>query len=317
MSNFLNLNLDGKINTSFLFKHIIFSFFWILGLLLFLFRLDILFIDKLPPSPSWIRTSIPIFYFILLTCSLLFFKWYYILSFIFYPMLLLFWFIPKAILSTGKVYWFFNYLSSLLLKFYYYKQTLIHLCLIILSSLLFCFFSNNWVRWEAIAVSLYFYSRYVYKVIRKAFKSPTLFGTDIEEKIREFIKKNRPADSIIIKSYVNQKDDEKLGLIEKREKQIKRSVLANVAIEHISSKLNGFKRKQSYVISLILGAFIFMTISILFFWFQNFQLYKIDSKNFAYNGTFPQFDFLYYTLKTITFGDIELVKPITFTYIIV
>ena len=80
-------------------------------------------------------------------------------------------------------------------------------------------------------------------------------------------------------------------------------------IELLSKRLNGYRGRQAYLISWLFGAFMFLLSSIIFFWFINFQLYKIDSTNFQYIGTFPSFDFLYYTLKTITFGDIELVKP--------
>ena len=140
---------------------------------------------------------------------------------------------------------------------------------------------------------------------------PSLFGESVEERVKQFIENKAPAKSLVISSFIVQKEDEKLALEERREKQIRRTVLANYALELLSKRLNGYRGRQAYIVSWIFGALVFLFSSILFFWFLNFQLYKIDSTNFTYSGQYPIFDFLYYTLKTITYGDIDLVKPIS------
>src|SRR5687767_6523996 len=104
MSTFLNFDLEGKINSKFFFKHILFSIYWIVGILLFIFRIDVVLIDKYASSLGWLKMAIPTVYFICLFASLWLMKWYYILVFLFYPFLLIAWFIPKAILSKGKIY---------------------------------------------------------------------------------------------------------------------------------------------------------------------------------------------------------------------
>ena len=147
--------------------------------------------------------------------------------------------------------------------------------------------------------------------LKKAFKLPALFGGKIEEKIKQFIENNTPEKSWIITSFVIQKNDEKLELEVRREKQIRRTVLANYALELLGKRLNGFHGRQAYIVSWIFGAIVFLFSSIIFFWFLNFQLYKIDGTNFLYNGRYPTFDFLYFTLKTITYSDIDLIKPIS------
>lgn len=63
MPSFLNLSLDKKIHTNFLFKHILFSAFWVVGILLFIFRIDILIIEKYSDSLKWLKVSIPTIYF--------------------------------------------------------------------------------------------------------------------------------------------------------------------------------------------------------------------------------------------------------------
>jgi hypothetical protein len=46
MSTFLNLDFDRKIKTAFLGYHLMFCFLWILGVLLFVFRIDLWLKEK-------------------------------------------------------------------------------------------------------------------------------------------------------------------------------------------------------------------------------------------------------------------------------
>lgn len=311
MSTFLNISLDRKIETTFFFKHLFFSFFWLSGILLFVFRIDILLTEEYSDSLKWLQISVPTIYLLLLIIYLFFVKWYYKIAFFLYPFLMIFWFLPKTILSIGKVYLFGNYLNSLFSKLSNLKLLAFNTFFFVFSFIFLIVINANWTRWLAIICISYFYIVYIYNFLKKAFKSPTLFGAEIEESIQKLINNKNPQDSVVIKSFIVQKDDEKLEEHIRKEKRIKRTLMANYAIELLSKRLNGYRGRQAYLVSWIFGALIFLTYSIIFFWFLNFQLLKIDHSNFLYNGTLPSFDFLYYTLKTITFGDIELIKPLS------
>lgn len=311
MGSFLNINLDGKIDTNFFIKHILFSFFWILGILIFIFRIDLLINNEYSSSLNWLHVSIPTLYFLLLIIYFFFIKWYYIVAFIFYPILMFFWFLPKTILSVGKVYLLGTYLNWIFSKFSNFKLFIFNIFFFLFSFIFFITINENWTRWLFIICLSYFYLLYLYKFLIKSFKKPTLFGADIDEVFSKLINDKSPENSLVIKSYIIQKEDEKLEEYLLKEVRIKRMILANYAIELLSNRLNGYKGQQAYIISWIFGALIFFLSSIIFFWFLNFQLYKIDHTNFNYTGTSTSFDFLYYTIKTITFGDIELIKPIS------
>lgn len=311
MPSFLNANLNKKIYSKFLFKHILFSAFWTIGILIFIFRLDVIIIDNIGENFNWLKVAIPTIYLFLLILSFFFLKWYYILAFFLYPILMTFWFIPKTVLSIGKVYLFGSYLSSILSRLARFKLFLLNSFLFVFSAIFLLTINSNWVRWFSIVVASYFYLSYIFMFLKKAFKLPALFGGKIEEKIKQFIENNTPEKSWIITSFVIQKNDEKLELEVRREKQIRRTVLANYALELLGKRLNGFHGRQAYIVSWIFGAIVFLFSSIIFFWFLNFQLYKIDGTNFLYNGRYPTFDFLYFTLKTITYSDIDLIKPIS------
>lgn len=311
MSTFLNIRLDNKLPLKFLYKHILFSFLWTVGILIFVFRVDVIVMDAYAQNLRWLKISLPTIFFVLLIITFFFLKWYYILVLFLYPFLMIFWFIPKTVLSIGKVYLFGSYLNSIFSRLTNIKLFIFNTFLFFFVLILLLTINRAWVRWMSITAGSYFYALYLLRFLKKAFKVPSLFGEVIEERVKKFIENRAPENSLVISSFVVQKEDEKLALEERKEKQIRRTILANYAIGLLSKRLNGYRGRQAYIISWLFGASVFLFSSILFFWFLNFQLYRIDNTNFTYTGHYPAFDFLYYTLKTITYGDIELVKPVS------
>jgi hypothetical protein len=311
MSTFLNINLDSKINSNFFFKHLLFSIFWIAGILIFIFRIDIAIMENYSESLTWLKISIPTIYFFLLIFYFFFIKWYYIVAFFLYPFLTIFWFIPKTVLSVGKIYMFGNYFNAIFSSLTNFKLFVFNIFFFTFSFIIFFTIGDIWTRWLAIVCLSYFFLVYIYKFLKKSFQQPTLFGEKIEESIRNFISTNSIENSLVIKSFIIQKEDEKLEELDRTEKQIRRTLLATYAIDLIKERLNSYRGRQAYLVSWFFGAIVFFIYSVIFFWFLNLQLYRINNLNFSYQGNFPSFDFLYYTLKTITFGDIELIKPIS------
>lgn len=309
MSTFLNLDFSNKIELKFFWKHLLFSFLWLLGISLVMFRLDIYLLNQFGKSFDWLRYGIPIFYFVVLSLTFIFFKWYYIIAFLVYPILVFFWFLPKTVLSRGKIYLFGSYVNSVYKKFKYYKFTLFKFFLFTISVIIFLTVPYVWSRWLMIIVITFFYLNYVIKFIATTFRPPTLFGSALEKAFIDSIKNTPKTNKSWLVTYVNQQGDEKLDVIVKKEKQLTRLIWANYTLNLIKENINGFKGKQAFVISWIFESSLFLLYSIAFFWFVNIQVYKIDSSNFIYHGSFINFDFLYYTLKTMTFGDIELIKP--------
>src|SRR4029453_19191870 len=112
-------------------------------------------------------------------------------------------------------------------------------------------------------------------------------------------------------TFVKQKEDEKFDAIVKRERQLTRLIMANYTLELVSKNINGFRGRQAFLINWAFESGIFLLFSILFFTFVNIQLYHLSALNFSYSGHHVNFDFFYYTLKKMTFGDIELIKPLT------
>src|SRR4030095_15430226 len=163
MGTFLNLDISGKIELKFLWKHIWFSILWILGLLLVIFRIDIFLLEDLDKSYNWLRVLLPTVYVILFIVTLVLVKWYYKFALLFYPILLLFWFIPKTVLSKGKIYIFGSYVNWVYTKIKNYKLTIAHLLLLVVTILLFLTIHASWVKWLFLIILSYLYLRFVLK----------------------------------------------------------------------------------------------------------------------------------------------------------
>lgn len=311
MSSFLNLDLDKNIKFNLLSKHIIFGLFWVIGISIIIFRVDTYFLGFFEENLKWIGKNIMLTYFISLTIYFFCTKWYYFIALLFYPILLIFWFIPKTVLSIGKIYLLGNYIESIYSKLSNLKVFAFNFFFFLIS--LIILFSNQeiWARWIFICCISYFYLVFAFRFIKKSFKQPTIFGHNLESTFEALNSSRKSNNSVIINSLVIQKDDSKLGIELRRNKQIKRAIMTKYASELFASKLNSYQGKQAYIVSWIYGSFVFLVYSLIFFSLLNFQLHFIDANNFEYTGTHPQFDFFYYTLKTITFGDIEIIKPIS------
>jgi hypothetical protein len=311
MSSFLNLDLDKNIKFNLLSKHIIFGLFWIIGISIIIFRMDTYLLDFYKGNLKWIGKNIMLMYFISLTIYFFYTKWYYFVALLFYPILLVFWFIPKTVLSIGKIYLLGNYIESIYSKLSNLKVFAFNFFFFLIS--LIILFSNQevWARWIFICCISYFYLVFVFRFIKKSFKQPTIFGHNLESTFEVLNDSRKSNNSVIINSLVIQKDDSKLSIELRRTKQIKRAIMTKYASELFASKLNSYQGRQAYIVSWVYGAFVFLVYSLIFFSLLNFQLHFIDSNNFEYTGTHPQFDFFYYTLKTITFGEIEIIKPMS------
>lgn len=309
MSTFLNINLDRKFNLNFAIKHFFFTTFWLLAICVFIFRIDEILLHNTQFEKY--GSYVPLVYIILLLVFLLFNKWYFILAFFIYPVLLIFWFIPKSILSVGKIYMFGNYINSVISWFYNIKFSIFNLIALIFTFFVFFVFKSTPAIIFVMCSISYFYFKYLFHLIIKAFRQPSIFGNSLEETIKSLINRKDRSESFLLKSVIINHDDEKLEVDIRREKQIRRVLIFNFCADLLKERIVGHRGKQAYMISWLFGAFMFLIYSILFFSFMNLQLFKIDNSSFIYSGDYINFDFFYYTLKTITFGDIEIIKPIS------
>ncbi len=86
-------------------------------------------------------------------------------------------------------------------------------------------------------------------------------------------------------------------------------ILWNYFLQYFSSNLNSYRGKRAFMIVWLYKYFFVFFLTILYFTFLNYQLYKIDVSNFI-TTTIPNiFDFFYYTFKNVTFSNIDSLKP--------
>lgn len=311
MATFLNIDLDGKTPTKFVWKHLLFTFLWTVGILVLFFRIDVVLLNKNNITIDWLEGTLPIAVLILVGVVMLTQKWYYNLALFLYPLLAFGWFIPKVVLSKGKIYLFLNYLTYIFNKFKYFKLTLLHFGLFTLAFMLLVIITDTWTRWFAVATVSYFYLTFLFRYIGQSFRPATLFGSSIETFIDELLKKGKENESILITTFMVKAGSDSSSLDETKNKNLTRLIMINFALDTIVSRLNGFRGKRAYVISLMYELFIFLLSSILFFWFVNYELYQISPTNFDTVGTPSSFEFLYYSIKNIAFSGIDAIKPLS------
>lgn len=310
MSSFLNIDLGGATPRKFFWKHMLFSFLWILAISVLIFRIDVYAINSINPDYQWIVGLLPIGLLLLIILTIFTQKWYYSLAAIVYPILLIFWFFPKNILDKGKIYLFSNYVNYIYTRFANFKRTVLHYTLFIVVVMLLLLTDNGIVRAFAMVTISYFYFRFVYGYLKTSFKPAQMFGSSVEASLVEYIEEGESSSVKFIESITKETSkDEKLSEEERKKKKLRSLIMWNFGLNYVSKNLDGFKGKKAYVISWGLQLLYFVIISIIFFTFLNYQLFHINPSNYLVDGTPNLFEFFYYTFKTIPFDGIDSIKP--------
>lgn len=307
---FISLEIDKPTPRKFLIKHIVYSLTWIMGILILVFRGDLYLSITLSESYEWVMRIIPYIYLVLVITLMLFSKWYYSLCLLFYPTLLIFWFIPKIVLKKGKIYLLSSYVNLIVNRIKRFKSTIIHILITLFSVLLLFLTDSNVVRIISMIYFSFFYLKVVFKYIKKSLQPIQLFGINVEKAIDEVIKNPETSHSLL-KSIEESKSDEKLDEEEKKVKRIIRLLKANTIIEYLAANLSGYKGKRAFIISWICQLLVFMLITVTYFTFINFELYIIDNESFKIMVEPSLFNFFYYTIKTLVFSNIESILPIS------
>lgn len=308
--SFLNIEVDNPIHLKFLLKHILFSSIWVIGLAILIFRMDLYLSNFLPVNSQWIIRIIPFIFLIILLIIMFLSKWYYNLALFFYPILIVFWFIPKFILTKGKIFLLSNYLGSIFRTIKRFKIHVLYFCLFLITPFLLAITNSNIIRIISIVVFSFFYYRYLYRYIRKSFYPPALFGADIEKAIDEIITSSEKG-MFLVKAIEDQKEDEKLSDDDKQKAKLNKLIFVNFFISFFKESLSGFNIKKSFVISWTYQLIVFFIITLLFYTFINFELFIIDNQSFKVLVIPSLFDFFYYTIKTVVFGNINDVIPVS------
>jgi hypothetical protein len=309
MNTFLNVNLDGRTPARLMIKHLLFSLTWTLFILQIL-RVDIILFDGYESNLYWLEVALPVLFFALVVLVAATQKWYFNLALLLYPLLAIFWFAPKMVLSTGKIYLFARYIDFIYRFFRNFRSSLIKICLISMTVIFFFVIDSPVVIYFTLMVAGFFYVSFVYDYFRSSFKPPELFGNHMVTYLESLKNAGSKTEHFVFRTLIA--EDDKVSKAELRERHLTRLVTMNYLFEQVSKKLNSFSGRRAFAISQVFEIVVFLAFTILFFWFINFQLFSIDPSNFSVVGMPTSFEFLYYTLKTITFGEIEFIKPESF-----
>lgn len=304
MASFINLSLGEPTPRNYITKHLIYSIIWFLDLAIGLLRLDTLILHKLNIDSSFFAVIVP---FLLILINIALFvkqKWYYGLAFIFYPVLLIFWFIPKIILARGKIYLLIYYLESIFRYLANFKKSFLNTTILILVLILLSTIDNTPVRIIGIAYFSFLFFKILYR-----YAIGSLKRGDISVKKNEEKGANSFSKIDLVESIEKQKDDEKLTPEQNLSKKIERMILWNYFLEYVSENVNGYRGKRAFMIVWFFQYFLYFTLTITFFTFLNFELFKIAPSNFSITSVPNLFDFFYYTVKNVTFSNVDSLKP--------
>ncbi|MRT94358.1 hypothetical protein [Ancylomarina sp. 16SWW S1-10-2] len=310
MTTFLNLDFDKDIYWKFFRKHLLYTLLWFLGISIFVFRVDSSLLKMLPENLLWINNVVPFVFIAIVLFVMLRTRWYYNFSLVFYPLLLIFWFVPKTILNKGKIYLLSGYANFIYTRIKRYKSSIVHIVLLTSIILLLVITDSDSIRIISIVYFSFFYFKIVLKYVGQSFQPAQLFGANIDKTLDDLIKSPEHSTKII-KSFEHNKTDENLPEDERNFKRIKRLIIANSIVEILGTNLNSFKGKRAFVIAWVYQLIGFVLLTFTYYTFINLELYIVTPESFKTTLEPSLFDFFYYTMKTVTFGNIESIVPVS------
>jgi hypothetical protein len=305
MAAFINMYLSGKRSWRNTGRHLLFGAAWTLFTGIYLLRLDVLFFGG--DNNHLLRLIFPLTLCVFFVVALVKQKWYYTLALLFYPLLILGWFLPKWILKVGKFYALIHYVNFIFKRLKNFKRTLIRGAAIGVVTLLFIFVENDFIRIMAVLTCTWAFFSSLSHYIRNSFRPIMLFDTPLDGPSSVDPESN--SNSSLVKALEEIKDDEKLDASANTMRKMERFVLVNYGLGYLSKRLTTFKGKRAYTLFSIFQFSFYFLGGVCFFSFVNYELFKITPASFAWSTEPGRFDFIYYTLKNISFSEPDYLRP--------
>lgn len=306
MTTFLNIDFDEKLPLNYLQKHILYSFLWLVNFCILILRIDAYYLDKFYIYKHYFSFLMPLALILLNIFVMIKQKWYYNLALMFYPGLIIVWFLPKLILKNGKLYLLLYYIKSITSLLTRFKQVTVQFSIAFVLILLLNSTGNSYVR----IISVFYFSFIFLKIMIRYIK-----GSYDEYNTKSTGKDNKSMDSLnkidLTNSVESTKADEKLSQEEVRIDKIQTIVLWKSFLDYVIQNVNGTRGKRAFLIVWFFDYFLYLTLTLVFFTFINYQIFKIEPDNYLCTSKVNVFDFFYYTFKTITFSNIDYLKPLS------
>lgn len=235
-------------------------------------------------------------------------RWYYKIAFVLYIPLLIFWFIPKIVLQKGKFYLFISYVSGVFNRFKKWRSTLIHMFLTLLIIFLLSNVEGNIVRVFAALFATYVFVRYNFNYTKKSIRPASFFSEKLKSQLEE---KENGKDKAMEQL---QKMADNVGKKKMKKKVRKLKQMENVMtyysfMSSFREEISSTRGKSSFILYWVFTFAFSLLLSLVLITFINYQIYLIDSNSFQTIGEVNFGEFIRYTFKCVTYGDIDEIKP--------
>ncbi|WP_268036929.1 hypothetical protein [Algoriphagus sp. PAP.12] len=317
MSKFLNFENLSPFDKKTLILHIKSFFLWfILGG--WLFRVDEFVFESFYSVYPFLRYIVFVLLCVVVVGVFVKSQWYFILIVIFYPFLIIFWFLPKFIFYNFKLLVFYEYIITCLNWVIHWRRFVFKIVLLSSSFFVFEFLNSKIAYLFLFSCASYFYWPYFFKFFFNRFKKDSsLDYLSLDKKFHKLLSSYSFDKSLSKILYIYPEDSANINKVDKSKKvkfiknneSIERTIISLKCLESIRYDLSGSKISSSYSYFIVFKIFSYLFISLIYFWICNLTLYIVDDGSFIYKNDSVGFDFFYYTFKGLTFGDIELIKP--------
>jgi len=227
---------------------------------------------------------------------------------LFYPIIVLFWNIPKLLIKRKSWIGAFTLIGIILSFFKSLKLNTIALALFLIPLAIIWRCNNPLLLWTASALLCVFICFLFFRAFYFAFKPSLLFKmqSSVLSKFWENFKSQCSPD----------KDIKDLSIAQMTEKQLQQwsaalqnAIILNRTCYFLTTKLRDFQRSRINVFYYVTNFFFLVLLTIISFAAVNFALYKIEPSSFSIGFAPRFFHFIYYSVNTLFTNSIVDFNP--------
>jgi hypothetical protein len=289
--------------------------FWLYALMkVFVFDIDLFVFDKvLPEYAAFLKFKFLILIGVVAVAWLItknkdLLIWFFYITF--YPLILLFWKIPRAIFRQRSWSFAFAVTNAVISFFKSIKYNFIAGTSFLIAATIIIATSNANVLWASIAVIFVIVAMTYVNRFRAVFKPSSVFGL-----YRKFFsgmrKVGKQQFSLDDDMRVLSKEQFSEKQLEKYATNLQTSVLFNRFCLFTARKLQDYQKSRLNIVSDIILLLILFVFTVISFALMNYGIHKIDAATFNTLMKPDFFSFLYYSFYHLSFSSIPQIVPAT------
>lgn len=307
-STFLNLEYTKFGYNPFLGVHALMTIIWS-AVIFFAFRIDVVLLSSFYREYPELSMSLPFIMVTILFILLLRKSYWYAIAIIVYPILLLFWFIPKTLTAGGEVLLVGYYLDRVTSMVKQYRLIIGFAICLLVSWVLMRHVGSEIGHVSFALVLTIIYSLLSSNIIKGAFAPFSLFGLDLSRTVRKYVDMSEHETRALTEKWIEPAASSNSNVEDEKKESIDNLIMYTGILRILRNSLRYSNPKRTIISINFVVVILFMIASVFYLSYVTYVSWIIYPSGYA-EFDLSYFDFIYSTFKKFAFEDFYRVNPV-------